>query len=216
MSRHRHRVALALAAAVLAACSDANTPTAATVAAPVARVAPSLEQAELGVVTRQVGELDRIADAYAGSQAALDSLQQLWTAAPTTFQRTSAALRCVPSRYDADVKVVGPRGGVLRAGRHTLTIPAGALREPTVITMEAPVSLAVAVHFEPHGLTFDVAPTLTLDYRKCAVPDGSAMSIAYVDDALNVLERPRSKQAKGRKGTISAEIWHFSDYIIAW
>ena len=93
-------------------------------------------------------------------------------------------------------------------------IPKGALERPTVITMEAPVSLAVAVRFAPHGLTFAVAPTLTLDYKKCTVPDDSAMSVAYVDGDLNVLERPQSKKPK--KGAVSAEIWHFSDYIVAW
>jgi hypothetical protein len=213
MSRH-HRAALVLAAALLAACSDAHTPTAAPSAAPVAQRASQSGKVDLALVTQQLAQLDRIGEHRAGARAAIDSLEQLWQASGGATRGTTSALLCKPRKYDADVQVIGPEGGELRAGKHTLSIPEGALRSPTVITMEAPVSLAVTVRLQPHGLTFDVPPTLTLDYKQCVASDDPAVSVAYVDDALTVLERPRSKREK--KGVVSAVIWHFSDYIVAY
>ncbi|HEU4628100.1 MAG TPA: hypothetical protein VFS08_00035 [Gemmatimonadaceae bacterium] len=213
MSRHRHRLVLAIAAAFLAACADANTPTAVAPVAPDARLAPAAERADVALASERLGALERVATARADGRRALDSLQAVWASAGPALQGTTSALLCQPRPYDADVEVIGPEGGVLRAGRHTLAIPPGALRQPTVITMEAPVSLAVRVRFSPHGLTFAAAPTLTLSYKGCAVPPDATMSVVYVDEALNILERPRSRD---RRGSVSAEIWHFSDYAVAW
>lgn len=214
MSRHRHRTALVLAAALLAACSDAHTPTAAPPAAPVAQRASTSGMVDAALQAERLGQLDLVGEHRAGARAALDSLRQLWATSGAAMQGTTPALLCAPRPYEANVQVVGPKGGVLHAGRHTLSIPAGALARPTVITMEAPTSLAVSVRLSPHGLTFAAAPTLTLDYRQCAVRDDAATSVVYVDEQLNVLERPQSR--KERKGQVSAAIWHFSDYAVAW
>ena len=54
---------------------------------------------------------------------------------------------------------VGPDGGVLALGDVTITVPAGALLEPTTLTLtrvsQFPLSgFTAGVHFEPEGLTF--------------------------------------------------------------
>lgn len=203
MSRTTRRAALVAVALVAAACSTDNTPTAAPSASRV--LAPG--RAESAV---EAGERARVAAAVAGALDELRALDADFQAGRTEIKAGSPLLVCRPERYAADVRLVGPAGAVLRAGRHTLTIPAGALREPTVITMEAPPSLAAEVRFAPHGLKFAAPAVLEMDYRSCAIPAGDAAGVAYVDAALDVLEWPASRD--GKRGRVESRIWHFSTY----
>src|SRR6267378_5225064 len=52
-------------------------------------------------------------------------------------------LKCSNLPYASDTQTIGPLGGVLRAGPHSLVIPPGALLRPTTITMTAPTGLGV-------------------------------------------------------------------------
>lgn len=206
MSRFTHRAALVAVALVAAACSSDNTPTAAPSASRVAAPGRGLSAVE-------AGERARVAHAEVTSVVELRELDAAFDAGLTELAAGSPLLVCRPERYAADVRTIGPEGGVLRAGRHSLTIPAGALREPTVITMEAPPSLSAAVRFAPHGLKFAVPLTLAVDYGRCLVPAGDAAGVAYVDAALDVLEWPATRA--GKAGRVEARIWHFSTYVAA-
>ena len=114
-------------------------------------------------------------------------------------------LVCSPQKYDADVRVVGPEGASLRAGKHVLVIPRGALAEPTVITMEAPVSLAAEVRFAPHGLQFAVPVQLTVDYKQCVLPEGMQKGVAYVDAEMNILEWIEARDGRRSRSPSSAK-----------
>lgn len=103
---------------------------------------------------------------------------------------------CRPLPYAAQVEVVGPEGGQLQVGPHTVRIPRGALTQHYVITAELPVSEAVSVRLSPHGLRFVQMPVLTLSHAHC---DGSADAnrrIAYTDEFLRVMEYPRSEDRR--------------------
>lgn len=131
---------------------------------------------------------------------------------------SSLLLRCSPQPYDADVKVIGVMGGVLRAGPHTLLIPSGALEENTVITMEAPASRYARVEFSPHGLKFTnwQKPVLTLSYEHCSgLGTYLPKKIVYTDDLLKILETLLSYDMP-RHGKVSAALDHFSSYVVAY
>src|SRR5438874_11125729 len=66
----------------------------------------------------------------------------------------SGLLACTPLPYAVTQQTVGPDGGTLLVGPHKLTIPAGALSTPVLITAEAPVGTVNSVRLSPEGLTF--------------------------------------------------------------
>lgn len=127
-------------------------------------------------------------------------------------------LKCQPLPYDSDVKVIGPSGGILRVGPHTLVFPPGALSRNTVITAEAPVSQYAEVKLSPHGLKFTnwSKPVLTLSYSHCSgLLSTLPRRIVYVDANFNILETVLSLDLS-RDKSVSAPLQHFSSYVVAY
>lgn len=211
MLRAPRRLAVLAFVSLFAACSADQAPTAATSPATLSPSAGlSSGSTSLELAATRAREQLRVTLAASSSQGLLDSLQSRLRAGDISFLNgISPLLVCVPAPYAATVQVVGPEGGVLTAGGHVLTIPAGALARPTVITMEAPSSLTARVRFSPHGLRFQVPPTLALSYARCAVPAGDRVGVAYVDGTDTVLEWPALRDTDAG---VLAQIWHFSDY----
>jgi hypothetical protein len=126
-------------------------------------------------------------------------------------------LKCSDLPYASDAETIGPLGGVLRAGPHTLVIPPGALLSPTTITMTAPTGLGVnAVKFQPEGLRFATPAALTMSYSNCSLL-GKVLPkrIAYTDDNLNIISYLLSLDNLLSKN-VTGKVSHFSDYVIAW
>lgn len=126
-------------------------------------------------------------------------------------------LKCSDLPYASSTKTIGPMGGAISAGPHTLVIPAGALDAPTEITMTAPTGRGVnSVRFQPEGLQFDRSASLTMSYANCNLL-GKVLPkrIAYTDERLNILywllsiDNVFAKRVTGR-------VDHFSDYVIGW
>src|SRR5438552_2286573 len=126
-------------------------------------------------------------------------------------------LKCSSLPYASQTRTIGPLGGTISAGPHTLVIPPGALTSPTAITMTAPTGLGVnAVKFQPAGLRFVTPAALTMSYSNCSLL-GKILPkrIAYTDDNLSIisyllsLDNPLSKRVTGK-------VNHFSDYVVAW
>lgn len=113
---------------------------------------------------------------------------------------------------------VGPYGGIVRVGPHTLVIPRGALASYTRIRGTAPKGNTVLVEFEPHGLKFSRPTALTLSYRDCdsagSLLGSVLLDVVYVDDKQNVLEiLPSLNDLLGR--TVTGRVDHFSGYALA-
>ncbi len=126
-------------------------------------------------------------------------------------------LKCSNLPYASDTETIGPLGGVLRAGPHTLLIPPGALPNPTRITMTAPTGLGVnAVKFQPEGLRFITPAALTMSYANCSLL-GKILPkrIAYTDDNLNIISYLLSLDNLLSKN-VTGKVNHFSDYVVAW
>jgi hypothetical protein len=127
--------------------------------------------------------------------------------------------RCTPQPADLASARIGPSGGTLRAGKHMLRIPAGALKRSTIITMQAPSDSLNYVVFGPEGLTFDPAnlPTLTMSYRNCSMKekDELELEIVYTDDAMTtVLDTTETIAPDTLSHTVGARLRHFSKYVL--
>jgi hypothetical protein len=122
-------------------------------------------------------------------------------------------LKCSNLPYASDTETIGPLGGVLRAGPHSLVIPPGALLSPTTITIGLGVN---AVKFQPEGLRFTAPAVLTMSYSNCSLL-GKLLPkrIAYTDDNLNILSYLLSLDNLFSKN-VTGKVNHFSDYVVAW
>jgi hypothetical protein len=128
----------------------------------------------------------------------------------------SGLLACNPQPYAITQQVVGPEGGTIRVGGHSLVIPSGALASPVLITAEAPSDYVASVRFQPEGLHFARKALLTLDYSSC--PAGRLRllkRIAYTDDYLNILSYLLSWDNLLLM-RVSGSLEHFSRYAVAW
>lgn len=133
----------------------------------------------------------------------------------TTQSLLGSLMTCRPLPYASDSKVIGPAGGLLNIGPHTLRIPAGALSEPVRISGEAPSDPTNSLRFAPEGLHFDRPAALTMSYSNCSVVVGLLPRIAYTNEQLQILEFiPSLPDLFARK--VTGKLEHFSRYAVSW
>ena len=126
-------------------------------------------------------------------------------------------LKCSSLPYAQSTATIGPLGGSISAGPHTLVIPPGALLSPTNITMSVPTGLGVnAVKFQPEGLRFLSPAVLSMSYSNCSLL-GYVLPkrIAYTDDNLHILSYLLSLDNL-LSSRVTGKVNHFSDYVVAW
>jgi hypothetical protein len=110
---------------------------------------------------------------------------------------------------------IGPKGGMVVFGPHGLSVPAGALTVPTLITANSYGGDTLAVQFQPQGLTFLVPATLGLSYKHCKnVPD-SGLYMVYVNNGLTTEFAMVPSQDHRFKDYLIGDIPHFSVYAAA-
>jgi hypothetical protein len=122
---------------------------------------------------------------------------------------------CKPQPYAVASAWIGPKGGILRAGKHYLKVPPGALNTSTRITMESPTGYLNRVVFQPEGLVFNRAasPHLVMSYTNCSVGPNAEQKVAYVNESLQILETPPSV-SDPLSSTVDARLSHFSEYVL--
>ncbi len=120
---------------------------------------------------------------------------------------------CTPLAAESASAIIGPAGGTITVGPHSLVIPPGALAANTTITAVAPSDSVTVVQFGPQGLTFAQPATLTLSYANCGLLSG--LQVAYTDNLLNILQLLPSVD-DALSSTVTARIGHFSGYAVAW
>jgi hypothetical protein len=134
----------------------------------------------------------------------------------TTNTLNTGLLSCRPLAYASATQSIGPTGGVIRVGPHRFEVPAGALPHAVAITATIVPGTVNRVHFEPAGLEFGRSAALTMSYANCDTL-GSLLPkrIAYVADDLSILYYLLSLDDL-RNRTVTGEVDHFSDYVLAW
>jgi hypothetical protein len=123
---------------------------------------------------------------------------------------------CRPQPAATAAAWIGPKGGFLKAGKHTLKVPAGALSTTVWIKMEAPSSSINRVVFSPSGLTFNSGypAHLVMSYANCVVPPGAEQQIVHINDRLQVIETAPSETDPATL-TVDGKLLHFSDYALS-
>jgi hypothetical protein len=126
-------------------------------------------------------------------------------------------LTCAPLPADSVTRTVGPLGGVINVGPHTLSIPPGALGSDVVITAVAPSDTVNRVVFRPEGLEFDAPAALTMAYGNCnqAILLPVPKRVAYTNDLLVILEYLQSVDSP-QTNKVTGRLEHFSAYGVAW
>lgn len=123
-------------------------------------------------------------------------------------------LSCEEQPYDVTYQTVGPQGGAVRVGKHTLVVPRGALNSYVRIKAEQMRGTTNSVRFSPEGLQFRTPAVLTLNYQNCRNID-VPKAVVYTTDGLEVRELLRSVDIL-RLRIIAAPIDHFSRYAVAY
>ena len=124
-------------------------------------------------------------------------------------------LTCAPLPAVSSSAVIGAAGGTLKVGPHRLVIPAGALSSEVLISATIPSEKNNSVVFQPEGLRFAKAGSLTMSYANCLLPPLLGLGIVYTDDGLNILELLPSSMNLWNQ-TVTGKLSHFSRYAVAY
>jgi hypothetical protein len=116
-------------------------------------------------------------------------------------------------------QVIGPAGGSIRVGPHTLRIPEGALAtvEWILADLRDEDDGYNAVTFYPHGLKFRTPAHLTMSFANCDREDTSRLpyvQVVYMHAGKIVESQPSVRDLEVQ--TVTGDITHFSNYAIAW
>jgi hypothetical protein len=122
-------------------------------------------------------------------------------------------LPCVVTTEQWNTATIGPAGGKLDVGPHTLVIPRGALSKQTQITGHAVRGTKVSVEFEPSGLQFAQPTTLRMSYGVCKVP-GKPVKVVYMQGDKITETEPSQDYPKSK--WVEGQIRHFSSYAVAY
>ena len=130
--------------------------------------------------------------------------------------RATGLLRCSPLPTATASQTIGPLGGVLRVGPHSLVVPPGALDRSLLITATAPSGNVNLVQFQPEGLRFRKSAALTMSYANCeGLGTLLPKRIAYTNNLLEILEYLLSLDNIFLK-KVTGKLDHFSGYAVAW
>ena len=143
----------------------------------------------------------------------VDGLVDLTGGVLTQLLKVTGLLTCQEQQYAVTYQTVGPEGGTIKVGKHTLVIPRGALRSNVRIKAEQMTGPTNSVRFSPEGLQFRKQAVLALSYQNCQnieVPK----AVVYTTEQLKVLEILKSLDLL-RARIITAPIDHFSRYAVA-
>jgi hypothetical protein len=131
-----------------------------------------------------------------------------------TLGSVTDLLLCSPQPYATTTQDIGPNGGVLKVGAHSLVIPGNALRGTVRITAEQVPGKTNSVRFSPEGLQFEKPAVLTMNYGNCALVLVQK-KIVYTTENLKILEVLSSFDLF-RSRSVSAPVDHFSRYAVAY
>lgn len=134
----------------------------------------------------------------------------------TPAQGPDGALACATLDQPMDTLTIGPEGGTISAGPHTLRIPPGALEasERARFTIVHPPRSFVVVSVTPHGKTFKqgLPAELTLSYAHCPEP-ATALAIYRSSPDQTGWEKISSQQDTSRK-VVEARLQSLSSYAL--
>jgi hypothetical protein len=139
------------------------------------------------------------------------------TPASTAARHAAQVAKCQPLKAEAVNRKIGPAGGSLVIGPHTLTVPAGALSSEVMIHARIVGGKSVnVVEFKPDGLVFQIPAVLTMSYVNCdRRGQTSAVTIAVVNETLGIVDYVSSSDDPAN-GTVTGDVPDLTNYAVAW
>jgi hypothetical protein len=137
--------------------------------------------------------------------APAEQLQLLRTTLTPSYSRAGASASAV----------IGAEGGALQTeAGHKIVFPAGALSQPTRITMSTVPGYA-GVDLQPHGLVFPATaqPVLTLNYEAAQTAGLHQFTVVYVDESGAIAEVLATRALGDSR--LRSVLQHFSRYLVA-
>jgi hypothetical protein len=116
--------------------------------------------------------------------------------------------------------VIGPLGGIISLGLHTLIVPPGAVDEEITFTLKNASPVALALDCGPSPFHFNVPLTLIMSFRGTQYQSVGSIVDATVNDLRIYYMTPDGDLEPQRcvvdplTNTVTAEIDHFSRYIL--
>jgi len=139
-------------------------------------------------------------------------------ASPARTEARNAGLvsKCLPLAHLTVHRVIGPAGGTLAIGPHTLTIPPGALSRHVNIHAKIGGKSVNVIELKPDWVVFETPAVLTMSYANCDREGRtSALTIAVVNDTLGIVDYVSSSDDAATQ-TVRGKIPDFSNYAVAW
>lgn len=138
-------------------------------------------------------------------------------AAPKVAGNAGLLSKCRPLAPRTVNRWIGPSGGTLTIGPHTLTVPPGALSEQVHIRAKIAGGKSVnVVELKPVGLVLQTPALLTMSYANCDREGRTnSLTIAVVDDRLAIVDYVSSSD-DAAAGTVTGFVPDFSNYAVAW
>ena len=129
-------------------------------------------------------------------------------------------VECPASESFEASRVVTGLGGSVSVGGTTITLPVGAVRGPTKVTLRVPASnymeIDVGANDQEH-FTFAAPVSITISYARCTRTniDKAPLTVWYVDPVTRALIAPMGGVDDKAARTITFTTDHLSGYIIA-
>jgi hypothetical protein len=137
-----------------------------------------------------------------------------------TLSRSDALVACPSNQTLRSSALVGILGGTVSVAGTSVSIPAGALSLPTLITVTIPASQYMEIDVRANDLVsfvFNQPVSVTIDYSRCnrSDIDASPLAVWHIDPITHdLLERMGGVNDKARH-SITFTTGHFSGYAVA-
>ena len=138
----------------------------------------------------------------------------------TATVSATGLLYCPTATTQSASRVIGERGGKVKAGGTTLDVPAGAVLAPTEFTVTVPASEYMEVDISAAGhehFTFQRPVTVEVSYKRCVEPGQSLpLSAWYVDAESNALLESMQVVDEKANRKLTFLTTHLSGYFLAY
>ncbi len=135
---------------------------------------------------------------------------------------SQAKLLMCPNTKEVRVEgTIGPEGGTLALGEHSLEIPVGAVSVPIRFVGILPVDELLKATFQANGAeayTFQIPVTLTLSFSRCEKERQAlgpkALRVYKIDPRTNAIEKDLGGTEKDKEKVVVATLEGFSTYTL--
>lgn len=140
-------------------------------------------------------------------------------AAPATSASAATLLSCPTTTTQTTSALIGVLGGTVSLAGSSISIPAGALTVPTLITVTIPAGQFMEVDVQANALTsflFNQPVSITIDYSRCSQNlSNTSLSVWNIDEQTKALLENMGGVNDPLTESITFTTGHLSGYAVA-